>query len=76
MVDNKLDPAHPDFPLAGAHPDQVDSFWLHLTVETGLLGLAFYLLWLYFLIFPRSYGHGSATRCCDRGLRHSSRPPW
>ncbi|WP_344313140.1 O-antigen ligase family protein [Fodinicola feengrottensis] len=52
LVDNKLDPAHPDFPLAGAHPDQVDSFWLHLTVETGLLGLAFYLLWLYFLISP------------------------
>src|SRR5207248_262321 len=31
---------------------QVDSFWLHLVVETGLLGLLAYLCWLYLLIRP------------------------
>jgi hypothetical protein len=31
---------------------QVDSFWLHLVVETGLAGLLAYLLWLFFLALP------------------------
>jgi hypothetical protein len=30
----------------------VDSFWLHLTVETGTLGLIGYLVWLTFLLLP------------------------
>jgi hypothetical protein len=30
----------------------VDSFWLHLTVETGTLGLIAYLVWLTFLVLP------------------------
>jgi O-antigen ligase len=29
-----------------------DSFWLHLTVETGLVGLAAYLAWLWLLVVP------------------------
>lgn len=33
-------------------PEQVDSFWLHLAMETGGLGLLAYLLWLFFLILP------------------------
>jgi O-antigen ligase len=40
------------FRLHGAKPDQVDSFWLHLLVETGALGFIAYLLWLFFLISP------------------------
>lgn len=31
---------------------QVDSFWLHLLVETGSLGLLAYLVWLFLLIRP------------------------
>lgn len=31
---------------------QVDSFWLHLLVEAGALGLLAYLAWLYFLVRP------------------------
>jgi O-Antigen ligase len=30
----------------------VDSFWLHLVVETGVVGLAVYLVWLYLLAAP------------------------
>jgi hypothetical protein len=30
----------------------VDSFWLHLIVETGTLGLIGYLVWLTFLLLP------------------------
>jgi hypothetical protein len=30
----------------------VDSFWLHLAVEVGLLGLTAYLIWLYLLVAP------------------------
>ncbi|GAA1677047.1 hypothetical protein GCM10009765_27940 [Fodinicola feengrottensis] len=41
-----------NFNLYGAKPDQVDSFWLHLAVETGALGVLGYLVWLFFLIAP------------------------
>ena len=40
------------FRLHGAKPDQVDSFWLHLFVEVGVLGVLAYLVWLYFLVAP------------------------
>jgi hypothetical protein len=40
------------FNLYGAKPDQVDSFWLHLLVETGALGVLAYFVWLFFLIAP------------------------
>jgi O-antigen ligase len=40
------------FDLHGAKPDQVDSFWLHLLVETGLLGVLAYFVWLFFLVAP------------------------
>jgi hypothetical protein len=30
----------------------VDSFWLHLLVEAGLLGIAGYLVWLFLLVLP------------------------
>jgi O-antigen ligase len=30
----------------------VDSFWLHLLVEAGLLGIAAYLVWLVLLVLP------------------------
>ncbi|WP_163512791.1 O-antigen ligase family protein [Fodinicola acaciae] len=41
-----------NFRLHGAKPDQVDSFWLHLLVETGALGFLAYLIWLFFLVAP------------------------
>ncbi len=34
------------FDMLGFHGKSVDSFWLHLAVETGLIGLACYLAWL------------------------------
>jgi O-antigen ligase len=40
------------FNLYGAKPDQVDSFWLHLLVETGVLGVLAYFAWLWFLVAP------------------------
>jgi hypothetical protein len=40
------------FDLHGFKSQTVDSFWLHLVVETGFLGLLLYLLWLVFLALP------------------------
>lgn len=40
------------FDRYGFQSKQVDSFWLHLVVETGLLGLAAYLVWLFLLVRP------------------------
>ena len=40
------------FDMHGSTQKQVDSFWLHLVVEVGILGLLAYLLWLFFLIWP------------------------
>ncbi len=36
----------------GFNAKTVDSFWLHLLVETGALGLAAYLCWIYVLAAP------------------------
>jgi hypothetical protein len=40
------------FRLYGSNEKQVDSFWLHLLVETGALGVLAYLVWLTLLIAP------------------------
>ncbi|WP_033341350.1 O-antigen ligase family protein [Catenuloplanes japonicus] len=40
------------FQLYGSNEKQVDSFWLHLLVETGLLGVVAYLTWIFFLAWP------------------------
>ncbi|MEJ3748186.1 O-antigen ligase family protein [Actinomycetes bacterium KLBMP 9797] len=40
------------FRLYGSNEKQVDSFWLHLLVETGTLGVLAYLAWLILLIGP------------------------
>ncbi|MDP9795666.1 hypothetical protein J2S43_004178 [Catenuloplanes nepalensis] len=40
------------FELYGSNEKQVDSFWLHLLVETGTLGVLAYLTWLFFLAWP------------------------
>ncbi|HET8684036.1 MAG TPA: O-antigen ligase family protein [Micromonosporaceae bacterium] len=40
------------FDMHGSTQKQVDSFWLHLMVEVGLLGLAAYLAWLLLLVLP------------------------
>lgn len=52
------------FRLHGFQGTQVDSFWLHLVVETGLVGASAYALWLGMIVFPsirRSWrGRGNA----------------
>lgn len=40
------------FDMHGLDAQQVDSFWLHLTVETGLIGTLAYLAWLALLALP------------------------
>jgi hypothetical protein len=40
------------FRLYGSNEKQVDSFWLHLLVETGSIGFLTYLAWLALLILP------------------------
>jgi hypothetical protein len=40
------------FDRYGFQAKTVDSFWLHLIVEAGVLGTAAYLAWLYFLAAP------------------------
>jgi hypothetical protein len=55
IVAFKHDPHWADklgFNLYGAKPDQVDSFWLHLLVETGVAGVLAYLVWLWSLVAP------------------------
>ena len=51
------------FDRHGFQAQQVDSFWLHLVVEAGLLGLLAYLVWLVLLAAPmarrtRRFGAG------------------
>jgi len=46
------------FNLYGFTDKQVDSFWLHLLVETGLAGSIAYLVWLAFLAWPLLSGAG------------------
>jgi O-Antigen ligase len=49
----ELNPRFPGgFNLYDFDGTTVDSFWLHLTIETGLLGLFAYLVWLWLLIVP------------------------
>jgi hypothetical protein len=47
------DPRFPGgFDLYDFDGTTVDSFWLHLTVETGVLGLLAYLAWLWLIAVP------------------------
>jgi hypothetical protein len=49
----ELDPRFPGgFNLYDFDGTTVDSFWLHLVVETGILGLLAYLIWLWLLAVP------------------------
>jgi hypothetical protein len=56
------------FNLYGFNSQTVDSFWLHLLVETGFLGVLAYLLWLVFLALP-------LLPTLPRGLRRRIRGP-
>jgi hypothetical protein len=40
------------FKMYGFNAQQVDSFWLHLVVETGAVGALAYLVWMALLITP------------------------
>jgi O-antigen ligase len=58
---------------------QVDSFWLHLLVETGTIGFVAYLVWLFMLIRPllqriRRY-RGPRPEDPDGGEAAPSPPP-
>ncbi|HET6214359.1 MAG TPA: O-antigen ligase family protein [Micromonosporaceae bacterium] len=55
------------FNLYGFNAQQVDSFWLHLIVETGLAGLIGYLVWLLFLALPLLRSLLAARRTRIRG---------
>jgi O-antigen ligase len=64
---------HPQFGPGGFNRHgfksvQVDSFWLHLLVETGALGLLAYLAWLFFLVRP-------LLRRTPRFGKHKPYPP-
>ena len=49
----ELDPRYPGgFNLYDFDGTTVDSFWLHLVVEVGLLGLLVYLAWLWLVTAP------------------------
>jgi hypothetical protein len=49
----QLDPRFPGgFDLHDFDGTTVDSFWLHLTVETGVIGLLAYLAWLWLVTVP------------------------
>jgi len=51
------------FDMHGLDAQQVDSFWLHLSVETGLVGSIAYLAWYASLLWPSIV----ATRFGGRG---------
>jgi hypothetical protein len=55
------------FNLYGMDLTQADSFWLHLLVETGAIGLITYLIWLAALVYP------SARRVFGTRLQPSGR---
>jgi len=56
------------FNMYGFEVQQVDSFWLHLLVETGAVGVLTYLVWLLFLALP-------LLRALPEGRRHRIRGP-
>ena len=59
----ELDPRFPGgFDLHDFDGTTVDSFWLHLTVEAGILGLLAYLAWLALLVAPLLRGWRTAAR--------------
>jgi hypothetical protein len=47
---------------------QIDSFWLHLVMETGVFGLVTYLVWLFFVVRP-------LLPTSRRGSRRTTRRP-
>ncbi|MFC0005686.1 YML083C domain-containing protein [Micromonospora siamensis] len=40
------------FDRYGSEAGEMDPFWLHLTMETGILGLIAFLVWLFFVVRP------------------------
>lgn len=55
------------FDMHGSTQKQVDSFWLHLMVEVGVLGLLAYLIWLFLLVLPILRRLPLRTRLLGRG---------
>jgi hypothetical protein len=57
------------FKRYGFQAVQIDSFWLHLVMETGVFGLITFLVWLFFVVQP-------LLRATRRGKgRPNRRPP-
>ncbi|GAA0898023.1 hypothetical protein GCM10009557_73100 [Virgisporangium ochraceum] len=55
------------FDMHGFYTETVDSFWLHLWVETGAIGVLAYVTWLFLLIRPLLLAARRARRRTDRG---------
>ncbi|WP_163506372.1 O-antigen ligase family protein [Fodinicola acaciae] len=68
LTSDKPDLRHPDFPPWTSHPEQVDSFWLHLVMETGVLGLLAYLVWMFFVAAPTVRSRDPVARICPAAL--------
>jgi hypothetical protein len=69
----ELDPRFPGgFKLYDFDGTTVDSFWLHLTVEVGLLGLLVYLAWLWLVTAPLV---GVTNRYAGRRVLGAGRSP-
>ncbi len=72
----ETDPRFPGgFDLHGLDGTTVDSFWLHLTVETGVLGLLVYLIWLTLLAVPLLAVTPRFAGRKLRGRRHAAVSP-
>jgi hypothetical protein len=59
------------FDLHGFYVKQVDSFWLHLVVETGALGFVAYLVWMCLLAAPAVRAARRMTGNGDRALERT-----
>jgi glycosyltransferase involved in cell wall biosynthesis len=67
------------FDMHGFYTETVDSFWLHLWVETGAIGVLTYVTWMFLLIWPLLKAARRARRRTDpRGGPTLASPavPW
>lgn len=53
------------FDMHGFYTETVDSFWLHLWVETGAIGVLTYVLWMFLLVRPLLAAARRARRRTD-----------
>src|SRR5262249_30713644 len=63
------------FDLHGFYTETVDSFWLHLWIETGAIGLLVYLGWMFLLCWPLVKAARRARRRSDADGHRVLPPP-